>query len=272
MEKKIEKIKKMFLIIKNEKLKNGTLSDALNKVSFSFNIKKESAKNFYYKSLKFLNENTQMAKEHNINLDILKTETFKKFSEDEKINLVNFVDQNLLQGISIRQSCLMLANNDAKQMLRLQNKYRNIKKLSLKQKNKTRGDKNMNVINITKAKDKLNKKISDNEINALFMGLIRIVKKAAMDSANNELKTECDIANENFRQTIIDLNKKEAELKRVQEVNIELKEKVESQQKQICLLLDKLSKRKLGSLEKKSESRYSKLKNFDKDSKKNNIL
>ncbi len=272
MEKKIEKIKKMFLIINNEKLKNATLSQALNKVSNTFKIKKESAKNFYYKSLSYLNDNKEIAKNYNINLNNFKKETFKKFSENEKINLVNFVDQNLLKGISIRQSCLILANNDAKQMLRLQNKYRNIKRLSLKQNNKTEVGKNMNVINISKAKDKLNKKISDNEINALFMGLIRIVKKAAIENANIELKTECDMANENFRQTIIDLNKKEAELKKVQEVNIQLKEKVESQQKQICLLLDKLSKRKLGSLEKKSENRYSKLKNFDGNSKKNNIL
>ena len=69
--------------------------------------------------------------------------------------------------------------------------------------------------------------ITDNEINALFMGLIKIVKKAAKESADEELKRECFEANQNFRQTIIDLNKTESELKKVCEVNKQLNLKIE---------------------------------------------
>lgn len=264
---KLEKIKKMFMIINQERSLNKSLNFALDKVSSELNLKKESAKNFYYKSLKFLEDNKTFAKENNIDFIIFKKNNFEKFDEAEKQNLVDFIDNNLLKGISIRQSCLELAGNDAKLMLRYQNKYRNIKKLNSK-----KGKEKMNVINISKAKDKLNKKVSDSEINALFMGLVRIVKKAAIDNANLELRTECEIANQNFRQTIIDLNKKEEELKKMHQKNCELNEKVENQQRQICLLLDKLSKRKINNLEKRSEDKYAKLKNFDKNSKKNNIL
>ena len=265
--KRIEKIKKMFMIIQHEKSRNVSLNCALDKVSKVLNLKRESAKNFYYKSLKFLDENKQIADMNDINLIDCKKNNFEKFEDKEKRYLVEFIDRNLEKGISIRQSCLILADNDAKKMLRYQNKYRNIKKLNSKKESKK-----MNVINISNAKDKLSKKISDSEINALFMGLVKIVKKAAIDNANIELKTECEVANQNFRQTIIDLNKKEAELKKMHEINIELNKKIESQQKQICLLLDKLSKRKINSLERKSEDKYSRLKNFDKSSKNNNIL
>ena len=120
-----------------------------------------------------------------------------------------------------------------------------------------------NIINIDFAKQKLNKKISDSDINALFMGLVKIVKKSALDSANQELKVECNEANENFRQTLIDLNKKEEELKIMQEVNRELNLKVEAQKEQICSLLQKLSSRRLKSLEKKSDYKTMKLKKFD---------
>lgn len=264
---KIEKIKKMFTIIKKERSLNNSLNYALDKVSIALKLKRESAKNFYYKSLKFLEENKSLAKNNNIDFIEFRKNNFEKFNEEEKKNLVEFIDSNLTKGISIRQSCLELAGNDAKLMLRYQNKYRNIKKLKSK---KEKGK--MNVINISKAKDKLSKKVSDSEINALFMGLVRIVKRAAIESANTELKTECEIANQNFRQTIIDLNKKEEELKKLHQKNFELNEKIENQQKQICLLLDKLSKRKINNLEKRSEDKYAKLKNFDKNSKKNNIL
>ena len=69
------------------------------------------------------------------------------------------------------------------------------------------------IINFDFARNRLNKKITDDDINALFSGLVKIVKRSAIDSVEQELKTECNEANENFRATLIDLNKKEAELK-----------------------------------------------------------
>lgn len=101
-----------------------------------------------------------------------------------------------------------------------------------------------NIISVDFSKRK-NKKISDSEINSLFLGLVRIVKKNAEQSLNEELKNECFEATQNFRQTLIDLNKTESELKKEKEKNYELSLKIESQKEQICSLLQKLSQHKL---------------------------
>lgn len=273
-ENKKEKLKNVFLYIQDEIVKNKmTIIKAIENVAKKLKIKKESAKNYYYKNLKYLRENLSFAKEVGINLNNFEKKEFEKFNLKTKEELFNKVNENLKKGISVRQTCMQLSNNNAKLMLRLQNKYRNM----LKQKNKGEQkmesvEKDNKVINIIKAKQELNKNITDSEINALFMGLIKIVKKAAIENANAELKSECLEATQNFRQTIVDLNKKEMELKKAYELNQELNLKVKNQQEQICLLLDKLSKRKITELEKKSKDRYFKLKGFNKNSKTDNIL
>ncbi|MBQ9792657.1 MAG: hypothetical protein IJW32_02785 [Clostridia bacterium] len=273
-ENKKEKLKIMFLSIQEELTKNkSTLIKAIEKVSYKLKLKKESAKNYYYKNLKYLRENLGFAKEIGVDLNNFEKKDFEKFNLKTKEELFNKVNENLKKGISVRQTCMQLSNNDAKLMLRLQNKYRNM----LKQKNKGEQklesiEKDNKVISIIKAKQELNKNITDNEINALFMGLIKIVKKAAIENANAELKSECLEATQNFRQTIVDLNKKEMELKKAYELNQELNLKVKNQQEQICLLLDKLSRRKITELEKKSKDKYLKLKGFNKNSKNDNIL
>ena len=133
-------------------------------------------------------------------------------------------------------------------------------------------EKNKKVINIASVKTKQNGRISDHELNALFLGLVRIVKKTAMEDVSQEIKNECKMATENFRQTLIDLNKAEAELKKEKIKNIELSQKVESQKDQICKLLKELSARKLSMLEKKSRINSLKLKSFSKTKNQNNNI
>ena len=269
---KMEKIKSLFLTIQSERNKEKiSLNKAIERASICLNLKKESARNYYYKSLKFLRENPMYAKSLGIDLNNFIKKDFEKFEEENKAQIYSLISKNLEKGISVRQSCMELANNDATKMLRYQNKYRNMKKQFEKQ-GKLEPVKHEKVISITKAKTQLNKKITDSEINALFMGLIRIIKKSAIESVNSELKSECEFATQNFRQSIIDLNQKEVELKKVYKLNQELNLKIENQKKQICLLLEKLSQRKLSSLEKKSNEKYLKLKNFGKTDKNDNIL
>ena len=273
-EEKKQKLKTMFLYIQDEIAKNKTtLIKAIESVADKLKIKKDSSKNYYYKSLKYLRDNKNFAKEIGINLNNFEKKDFEKFNLKAKEDLYFTVNENLKKGISVRQTCMQLSNNNAKLMLRLQNKYRNMVKQKNKEVEKVENLKENNkVISIIKAKQELNKNITDSEINALFMGLIKIVKKAAIENANAELKMECLEATQNFRQTIVDLNQKEMELKRVYELNKELNLKIKNQQEQICLLLEKLSKRKITELEKKSKNKYLKLKGFNKNAKNDNIL
>lgn len=271
--KKREKIKQLFLSIQKEKSNgNKCLSKAIENAGSLLNIKKESAKNYYYKNLKFLKQNPQIAKSMGIDLSAFEQKKFEKFNSKSKEELYKIIVGNLTKGKSVRQTCMELAHNDAKQMLRFQNKFRNMQKQKESQIKQDKEIEQKKVINISSAKHIMNKKISDDEINALFLGLIKIVKKAAIENANEELKNECKEATENFKQTIIDLNKKEAELKKVYEINSELNLKIESQQQQICLLLEKLSNRKINELEKKSGEKYLRLKSFGKTTKNDNIL
>lgn len=256
MYKKEDRQRKMLEIVKGCIENNYSLDKTFDVISNKLKLKKGSAKNYYYNFIKGLKNQPNS---DGVDIEKLSKSNFNKFETSEISNLIETVDNNLLKGISVRQTCLMLANNDAKIMLRLQNKYRNCKK----NKNSKTEQKQQNIININSAKSKMNKKISDNDINALFMGLVKIVKKSAMECANEELKSECSEANENFRQTLIDLNKKEAQLKIMQEENRELNLKLEAQKEQICFLLQKLSSKKLKNLEKKSDFKTMKLKKFD---------
>ena len=257
MNKKVDRERKMQEIVKSCIDNNYNLDRTFEAIASRLKLRKESAKNYYYNFIKTVKSNPD--KFEKLDISKLSKNNFNKFEVSEIENLVETVDKNLLLGKSVRQTCLELANNDAKLMLRLQNKYRNCKHNNEKKKE----DKKPNIINIDFAKQKLNKKISDNDINALFMGLVKIVKKSALENANQELKVECNEANENFRQTLIDLNRKEAELKCMQEVNRELNLKVEAQKEQICSLLQQLSNRRLKNLEKKSDYKTMKLKKFD---------
>ena len=101
-----------------------------------------------------------------------------------------------------------------------------------------------NVINIASVKNIKNKPLTDSDITALFMGLIKLVKKNAMMEVSEEVKKDCNEANENFRQSLIDLNKTEVLLKKEQEKNLKLTRKLENEEKKFCFLLDKYLKDK----------------------------
>ncbi len=102
-----------------------------------------------------------------------------------------------------------------------------------------------NIINFEKMKAKYNKKISDEEIQALFLGLIKIVKNSARDECDNDLKEGYLNATENFRQCLMELNDTQMKLKQEHEEKIKLEAKLQNQEKLICALFKKFSKKKV---------------------------
>ncbi len=93
------------------------------------------------------------------------------------------------------------------------------------------------VIDFAKAKEKFENKIGDKEINSLFLGLVKLIKKNAQQSVEKELKVECEQANLNFTQTLKELHESEINLKKEIAMNKVLSKKIENQQKQICFLV-----------------------------------
>ncbi len=95
-----------------------------------------------------------------------------------------------------------------------------------------------NIIDFAKAKEKFEyKMIGDKEINSLFLGLVKIIKKSAVQNVSREIKCECEQAKSNFTQTLKELHETEIQLKKEINMNKTLQKKVESQQKQICFLV-----------------------------------
>ena len=101
--------------------------------------------------------------------------------------------------------------------------------------------KNQNVIDFANARQKFDKKsISESEINSLFMGLLKIIKKSAIESANIDLKCECNEAKQNFADTLKELHDTQIETNRQKKLIMRLENKIEVQQKQICYLVNLL--------------------------------
>lgn len=108
--------------------------------------------------------------------------------------------------------------------------------------------KNQNVIDFANAKQKFDKKsITDSEINSLFLGLLKIIKKSAIESANIDLKCECNQAKQNFADTLKELHVMQIDFNRQKKLITSLENKIEIQKKQICYLVNLLESLKIKS-------------------------
>ena len=226
------------------------------------NLKPESVRNSFYGIVRKLNLKHQ--------IPISKTTFFSKTELQEKMSKV----VNLLkQGHSIRSACLIVSGNDAKQMLRLQNKFRALQRKNYAflvelgyEENNVKNQQNYlqnftlfknynlskNAILLTKNDSLTNKNqydsvkndnedtkvlkmprnnvLSDNDINNLFLGLVKMVKRQAIETAPKILKDEIKIANDALRQALTKLEVSSRKLQVTMGENYELKKKLEQSQ------------------------------------------
>lgn len=73
--------------------------------------------------------------------------------------------------------------------------------------------------------------LSDSDINNLFMGLVKMVKRNALEAAPQNLKMECELANSNLQQTIARLGASTRKLEIIKNENQALKKKLDESQK-----------------------------------------
>ena len=125
----------------------------------------------------------------------------------------------------MRKACLKLAGDDLGKMIRFQNKYRNVLKgnqvllsqciqelkdegieVNIKQKVTPRPN---NILVMPKQKGSL----SDKDIEALFMGLVRLVKRVANEQAEVQNRIEMKRTNDNLAKAYVELSSKESEIK-----------------------------------------------------------
>ena len=158
----------------------------------------------------------EIAKKLNIDLQVHKAKEISHFSENEK-EIINKLNKLITDGYSVRKACLILSNGDINYMMRLQNKYRN-----MKQKTETNHKKSSNILQFKPKSSGL----TDNDINNLFLGLVKVIKKNAVEQINKNLISECEWANTTLRKTLVTLNSKEKEIQTLSLKNTVLSKKL----------------------------------------------
>ena len=225
----LAEIKKLMDMIENKG--NASLLEVFDRHSKIFNRNSYSVRNFYYKLLKLYELDSEIAKIFDEN-GIKNSAISSHFNENDTEALMKILLRN--DGLSVRGACSKLAKGDKKLMIRYQNKYRNTLKhnpqlveqilAELRAENtKVRNFKNN--ISIMPIKEE---KITEKEIQSLFWGLVRLVKRNAEEEIESTLKREAEFANTALQNSLIDLRRKEVLINELREQNKSLKMKLEN--------------------------------------------
>ena len=207
-----EEIKELFYEVEEKKKKGDKIKEAFSKHAQKFARKENSVRNYYYFQLK----NPQMLSSLGIDVKKHAKHPIEIFSKEEENQLICKLNQMTKEGMSVRKACLVLAEGDALKLLRYQNKYRNY--LSKKQKQKVA--ENHNVITFKKPEGVL----SDSEVQSLFMGLVRLVKRNAIIEGQERAKEKIESANARLKQLLLKLQVQSREIDKMKERYEKLKE------------------------------------------------
>ena len=192
---KDEETLKLFSLVENYKKKNIPLKKAFSAYAEQSGRKENSVRNYYYKILKqivFTKKNPLK-----INLKMHRVTVSKSFTKEEEEKVMPAIQRLINSGTSLRNACLQLAGGDVKKMLRYQNKFRTLEKVE-----------SCKVVKMPTKKSRL----TDSEINSLFMGLVRLIKKCAEEQAEEKIGYETQNANEELRNVVKELATKQNEL------------------------------------------------------------
>ena len=105
--------------------------------------------------------------------------------------------------MSVRSACFKLSNGDMTLMTRLQNKFQNMKK-----------EREPNNIITFRKKQKI---LTESDINSLFMGLVKLIKKNTTEEMTEKFKEEKETKEYLLKKAYLELNKKEKELNSLKE-------------------------------------------------------
>ena len=161
-----------------------------------FKRKPNSVRNYYYKEVDNLASNEQRCKSLGIELEKHQKTHFVAFDEKEEEKLLNDVSEMVANGKSVRAACQILSGGNLSLMTRLQNKYQSSKK------------KENNVIPFRQKR----KLLTENDINSLFMGLVKLIKKTAIEDFMEKTKLEKQSSSFLLKKAFLDLNKKDKQI------------------------------------------------------------
>ena len=194
-----------------------------------------SVRNFYYAQTKILKQNDNLQKELGIDISKHFVQKFEHFDIASENKLKQQIDNLKLDGISTRSACLMLSNGDIKNMLRLQNKYQNLKakQTSLAKKdnfeklNKGNLASDAQVIKFPNVNQSgmQKQKLTDDEIKSLFLGLVKLVKQSADSDSQQKAQKFLQETEKDNRKKLIEIEQSKNEIERLKQVVLELQTK-----------------------------------------------
>ena len=225
----IAEIKKLMDMIANKG--DASLLKVFDRHSKIFNRNSYSVRNFYYKLLKLYETDGKVARLLDEN-GIKNSTTSFHFNENDTEQLMKILLRN--EGLSVRGACRKLARGDKKLMIRYQNKYRNTLKHNPQLVEKILTELRAENVRVRNFKSNISimpvkeEKITEKEIQSLFWGLVRLVKRNAEEEIESTLKREAEFANTALQNSLIDLRRKEVLINELREQNKALKMKLEN--------------------------------------------
>ena len=164
------------------------------------------------------------------------TRRFDKITERDL--LLKVLDYS--QPRSVRAVCMDLANGDKKLFVRLQNKYRNLIKHNKPMVDSVIEELVQNDIPVRAMASnvesgnilsmpviKQSKPLRDDEIQALFWGLVRLVKRTAEEEVSLNLKREAEFANSTLQKTLVDTRRKDMLITELKTQNKKIRDELE---------------------------------------------
>ena len=225
----IAEIKKLMDMIANKG--DASLLEVFDRHSRIFNRNSYSVRNFYYKLLKLYKTDGKVARLLDEN-GIKNSTTSFHFNENNTEQLMKILLRN--EGLSVRGACRKLARGDKKLMIRYQNKYRNTLKHNPQLVERILTELRAENVRVRNFKSNISimpvkeEKITEKEIQSLFWGLVRLVKRNAEEEIESTLKREAEFANTALQNSLIDLRRKEVLINELREQNKALKMKLEN--------------------------------------------
>ena len=186
-----EEVKSLFKFVEVKKGEGVPLIEIFKQYAQSTKRHQNSVRNYYYKEVQEMQKNKLRANALNINLNQHKAKSIIPFSTEDTKNLVEKINELVGNGYSVRRACLTLADGDVGEMIRYQNKYRL----------ETKYKKVENMGSVIKMPIG-HSGISDEEINALLIGIIKIVKKQEFERAKKNFGQELDSSNKRLKDAL----------------------------------------------------------------------
>ena len=210
-------VKSLFSTVEKCKEENNSLVFAFSEHAKKFNRKPNSVRNYYYHEVDNLTNDSKRCKSLEINLEKHDKSHFVCFDKIQENDLFAEIDKMTAQGMSVRSACLKLSDGDLALMTRFQNKYQNMKRKLIQNKKIEN-----NIIPFKKQRT-----LTDSDINSLFLGLVKLIKKTAQDELLEQgknpielLKNEIAIKNREFESI-------KNQLENLKKENTKLREKLQ---------------------------------------------